>query len=60
MSLSSPALSTFSNNILSETAELIETKLHVEPPWGWGIEACLIGLGHMTKMAATPIYGKNL
>ena len=27
---------------------------------GWGMKVCSNGLGHMTKMAATPIYGKNL
>ena len=26
----------------------------------WGNESCSNGPGHMTKMAATPIYGKNL
>ena len=26
---------------------------------GLGNEICSRGLGHMTKMAATPIYGKN-
>ena len=26
---------------------------------GWENEICLRGLGHMTKMAAMPIYGKN-
>ena len=27
---------------------------------GWGTEVCWNGPGHMTKMAATSIYGKNL
>ena len=27
---------------------------------GWGNESLLAGLGHMTKMAATPLYGKNI
>ena len=26
---------------------------------GWGNESCSRGLGHMTKIAAMPIYGKN-
>ena len=26
---------------------------------GWGTKVCFGGLGHMTKMAATPIYGKK-
>ena len=27
---------------------------------GWGTKVCLGDLGHMTKIAALPIYGKNL
>ena len=27
---------------------------------GWGMKECSNGLGHMTNMAAMPIYGKNL
>ena len=27
---------------------------------GWGNKICSNGSGHMTKMAAMPIYGKNL
>ena len=38
----------------------IKAKFHVEPPWEGGTKAYINGLGHMTKMAATPIYGKNL
>ena len=48
-------MSTFSN-ISSETAGPIEAKFHMEPPWD---EVCSNGPGHMTKMAAMPIYGKN-
>ena len=36
----------------SETDGPIKAKFYVEPP-------CSRHLGHMTKMAATPIYGKN-
>ena len=32
----------------------------MEPPWDGGTKVCSNGPGHMTKMAATPIYGKNL
>ena len=28
--------------------------------WDGGTKVCSNGPGHMTKMAATPIYGKNL
>ena len=31
----------------------------MEPPWGGGTEVYINDPGHMTKMAATPIYGKN-
>ena len=31
----------------------------MEPPWGGGTKVYINGPGHMTKMAATPIYGKN-
>ena len=32
----------------------------MEPPWGGGTKVCSNGSGHMTKMVAMPIYGKNL
>ena len=34
-------------------------KFYVEPPWVGGTKVCSRHLGHMTKMAATSIYGKN-
>ena len=43
----------------SETALPIKAKFYVEPPWGGGTKVYIKGPGHMTKMAATPIYGKN-
>ena len=52
--------STFSNFFSLETARPIETKLHRDPPWGWGTKVWSIGPCHMTKMAAMPIYGKNI
>ena len=45
--------------IFSETAWPIKAKFYVEPPWVGGTKFCSRHLGHMTKMAATPIYGKN-
>ena len=51
-------LSTFFN-VFSETAGSIEAKFHVEPPWDEGTKVCLRGPGHLIKMAAMPIYGKN-
>ena len=32
----------------------------MEPPWDGGMKVCSNDPGHMTKMAAMPIYGKNL
>ena len=32
----------------------------MEPLWHGGTNVCLNGPGHITKMAAMPIYGKNL
>ena len=37
----------------------IEAKFHMESPWDGGTKVCSNGPGHMTKMAAMPIYGKN-
>ena len=51
---------TFSNIFSSETALPIKAKFYVEPPWEGGTKVCINGPGHMTKMAAMPIYGKNL
>ena len=51
--------STFSNIMSSETAWPIKAKFYVEPPWEGGTKVYINGPGHMTKMAATPIYGKN-
>ena len=50
---------TISNVFFSETAGPIKAKFYVEPPWVGGTIFCSRHLGHMTKMAATPIYGKN-
>ena len=48
------------NIFSSETAWPIKAKLYVEPPWEGGTKVYINGPGHMTKMAAMPIYGKNL
>ena len=42
-----------------KTAWPIKAKFYVEPPWVGGKKVCSRHLGHMTMMAATPIYGKN-
>ena len=48
-----------SNIFFSETAWPIKAKFYDEPPWEGGTNFCSRHLGHMTKMAAMPIYGKN-
>ena len=49
----------FSKIFFSKTAWPIKTKFHMEPQWDGGTKICSRGLGHMTKMAVTPIYGKD-
>ena len=49
----------FSKIFFSQTAGLIKAKFCMEPQWVGGKKVCLRSLGHLTKMAATPIYGKN-
>ena len=51
---------TFSNFFSLETARPIEAKFHVAPPYDGGMKVYTNGLGHLTKLAAMPIYGKNL
>ena len=53
-------LSTFSNISSSETTGPIKAKFIVEPPYDGGTTVGSNGPGHMTKIAAMPIYGKNL
>ena len=52
-------MSTFSN-ISSETTGPDKVKFYTEPPWDGKIKVYSNGPCHMTKMAAMPIYGKNL
>ena len=56
---SSWSLSTHSLNI-SETTGPVKVKFHMEPLWDGETKVCSDCPGHMTKMAAMPIYGKNL
>ena len=53
-------MSTFSNIFSSETTGPIEAKFHMERPWDGGTKVCSNSPGHMAKMSAMPIYGKNL
>ena len=50
----------FSNVFSSETAWPIKAKFYVEPPREGRTKVYINGPGHMTKMAATLINGKNL
>ena len=50
---------TISKIFFSETAWPIKVKLHVEHPEEGGTKVYINGPGHMTKMAAMPIYDKN-
>ena len=52
--------STILNVFSSETAWPTKAKFYVEPPWKGGTKIYINGPGHMTKMAAMPIYGKTL
>ena len=52
--------STISNDFSSETTGPIATKFHIQTPGPLGKKSCSNGMGHMTNMAAMPIYGKNL
>ena len=48
------------NIFSSETTGPIKVKFHMELLWDGGTKVCSNVPGHMTKMAAMPIYGKNL
>ena len=51
--------SSSSNIFSSEIPWPIKAKFYVEPPWEGGTKVYINGPGHMTKMAAMPIYGKK-
>ena len=48
------------NIFSSETTGPIRVEFHMELLCDGGSKVCSNGPGHMTKMAAMPIYGKNL
>ena len=51
--------STNCKDLLLQNCGPTEAKFHVEPPWVGGTKVCSGLLGHMTKMAGRPVYGKN-
>ena len=56
----SHSISIFSNFISSITTEPTEAKFYVALPLDEGTEVSSNDLDHLTKMAATPMHGKNL
>ena len=52
--------STFSKDFSSETTVPISIKFHMQPLDRGGKKVYIFRPGHMAKMAAMPIYGKNL
>ena len=50
----------FSKDFSSETTGPISIKFHMQPLDRGGKKVCIFRPGHMTKMAAMPIYGKIL
>ena len=51
--------STYLNIVFSATTRPIELEFHMMTPFDWLAKICTNCYGHMTKMATTPIYGKN-
>ena len=51
---------TLFNIFSSETTGPIKVKFHMKLLWDGGKKIYSNGLGHMTKLAAMPIFGKNL
>ena len=45
--------------ISAETAWPIKPEFYVQPPWVGGAKVYLQHVGHMTKIAAMPLNGKN-
>ena len=52
--------SIFLNFFSSLTTWQIQAKFHEEPPWDGGMKVSIYCLCHMMKMAAMPIYSKNI
>ena len=51
--------SIYQNFVFSQTISPIELKFHVKTPYDKIAKNYTKHLGHMTKMAATPVYGKK-
>ena len=57
--LSSVVLSHFQTSSPLKPLGQSKPNFMIEPPWEGGTKVCINGPGHMTKMAAMAIYGKN-
>ena len=53
-------MATIFKKFFSKIARPIKAKFYVEPTWEGGNKVYINGPGHMSKMAAMPIYCKNL
>ena len=51
--------STYLNIVFSESTRPIELKFKMTTSYDWLAKICTNCYGHMTKMAAMPLYGKN-
>ena len=59
--MQAPSVVPHSSNMFSyKTTEPVKAKFDMRPKWVGATKVCLPLLGHITKMAATPIYGKNV
>ena len=52
--------SIYVNIVFTQIVGPIELKFHVKTPYDKSAKICTKHFGHTTKMAAMPIYGKNL
>ena len=57
---SSVNISTYLKNYFSKTTGPFSIKFHMRRPGTEGEKVYIFGPGHMTKIAAMPIYVKNL
>ena len=53
-------LSTFSKGFSPETTGSISFNFHMQPPSKEGKNVYIFGLGHITMVAASPVYSKNI
>ena len=54
-----PFVHNFKHLLLKNRLAQSQPNFYGEPPWVGGMEVCSLHLGHMTNLAAIPIYSKN-